>query len=111
MKIRIVRNEYLNAFLILILFSAILHIAVLFCQCIYCLDPYILNYFNILDFDFFAPHFAASGAGFIFSWVIFAGLYLIFLGNNMTDDNNFSKFIGAIKGRLKKLINFRGRNL
>ena len=86
MKIRIVRNKYLNALLVTILFSAVFHIVILFSWFVYRLDYYVLNYFNILDFDLFIPGFAASSVGTILSWVVFIGFYLIILRKNKTDD-------------------------
>lgn len=55
MKIKIVNNKYLNALLLLMLFSAIVHMAVLFCWFLVSKDIYIFNYFNILNLNYFYP--------------------------------------------------------
>ncbi len=49
MKIQIVKNKYLNAVLILMLVSAIAHMAILFWIAIITANIHVLNYFDILN--------------------------------------------------------------
>ncbi|TSC95163.1 MAG: hypothetical protein CEN87_175 [Parcubacteria group bacterium Licking1014_1] len=49
-------------------------------------DLYILNYFNILDLDFFYPNIFNSLSGGIFSVIFVIVVYLIILKNNKTED-------------------------
>jgi len=79
MKIQIIRNKYLNAFAILGLFSAGVHMVLLAFRAIFEKDLYVLNYFNVLDIDLFFPDLFNSFWGNATS-VLFAGLiYLIIL--------------------------------
>jgi len=82
MKIQIVKNEYLNALFLLMLFSASVHMLILIYFALISQDPYVLNYFNILDIDAFVPGFLNSVGGNIFSLFFAAGLYLLILIKN-----------------------------
>lgn len=85
MNIKIIKNKYINALFILMLFSAIVHMLIIFYLALVSEDLYIVNYFNILDLDLFYPNIFNSFAGNIFSLVFAAGLYLIILKNNKTE--------------------------
>ena len=82
MNIKIVKNKYLNALFLLMLFSAIIHMVLLFCVAITSRDIYVLNYFNILDFDLLFPALKNSVAGNIFSAIFVFVLYGIILAVN-----------------------------
>jgi len=82
MKIKIVQNKYLNALLVLMLLSAAVHMLVVVCFALSSKDPYILNYFNIMEIDILIPGFLNSPAGNIFSLVFAGGLYLFILAKN-----------------------------
>lgn len=82
MAVNIVKNKYLNALLILMLFSAIVHMLVLFIVAVISQDMYMLNYFNILDLDLFYPNVFNSPAGNIFSGLIVVAIYLFILKKN-----------------------------
>ncbi len=64
------------------LFSAIVHMLIIFYFALVSGDLYIVNYFNILDLDLFYPNIFNSFTGNIFSIFFTAGLYLIILKNN-----------------------------
>jgi len=82
MKLKIVRNRYLNALFVLMLFSAMVHMLILGYFAFKSGDFYVLNYFNILDVDAFIPNFLNSEAGNIFSLVFVGGLYFFILAKN-----------------------------
>jgi hypothetical protein len=65
-----------------ILVSASLHLAILLGYSLATLNPKVLNYFNILDFDLFFPSFVSSGLSDIFSVLIVVGLFVIFWKKN-----------------------------
>ncbi len=66
MKIKIVSNKYLNAVLLLMLFSAIVHMAILFFLALTTGNVGILNYFSILQLDrLFGGGFDTIPAGII----------------------------------------------
>ncbi len=79
MKIKIVRNKYLNTLLLLILFSAIAHIIILFYIVVQTGDFYTLNYFNVLDITYFVPNFSNSLWGNIISVVFLVFIYFVIL--------------------------------
>lgn len=82
MNIKLVKNRYINALLILVLFSAAVHMLVLFFVAITSGDFYVLNYFNILDIDYLVPGILNSPLGNAAS-LIFAGIiYLAILRKN-----------------------------
>ncbi len=76
MNIKIADNKYVNALLVLMLFSAIVHMIILFVVAIASRDMYVLNYFNILDVDLFHASIFSSGAGNLFALVAVVGIYL-----------------------------------
>jgi hypothetical protein len=80
--IHIVKNKYLNALLVLMLFSAIAHMAVLFILALASGGWQELNYFNILDINTLFPNFLTGFGGNIISWLIAAGLYIAILKLN-----------------------------
>ena len=82
MRIKIVKNKYLNALFILMLFSAIVHMLVVFYFALTSGDFYIFNYFNILDLDLFYPNIFNNFIGNIFSILFVVFIYLIILKNN-----------------------------
>lgn len=55
MNVKIVKNKYLNSLFVLMLFSASVHMLILFYLAFARGDLYILNYFNILDLDILFP--------------------------------------------------------
>lgn len=85
MKVKIVKNKYVNALLLLMLFSAIVHMVVAFCFVLLSGDFYALNFFNIIDLDLFYPNIFNSFGGNIISLVFVAGLYFIILKMNKTE--------------------------
>lgn len=84
MDIKIVKNKYLNALFILMLFSAIAHMLIVFYLAIISGNLYIVNYFNILDLDLFYPNIFNNFIGNIFSILFVITVYLIILKNNKT---------------------------
>ena len=82
MNVKIVKNKYINALFILMLFSAVAHMLVVFYSVITLRDLYIVNYFNILDLDLFYPDIFNSFIGNIFSVLFVMGLYFIILKSN-----------------------------
>jgi len=85
MKIKIVKNRYLNALLILMLFSAILHTVLLLFLILKTRDLYVINYFNILDIDSFYPNIFNSFLGNALSIVFTVVIYLVILKKNKLD--------------------------
>jgi len=82
MNIQIAKNKYLNALLVLMLFSAIAHMAALFILALAGGNVQVLNYFNILDIDALIPNLLNGFAGNVISWLIAASLYLVILKIN-----------------------------
>ena len=85
MNIKIVKNKYINALFILMLFSAIAHMFILFWWALKSANLYALNYFNILDLDLFYPNIFNSLSGAVFSVMLAIVIYLIILKNNKTE--------------------------
>jgi len=80
---KIVKNIYINALLILMLFSAVVHMLVLFFIAFSRGDLYALNYFNILDLDILSPLiFKNDFLGNFFSLIIMITTYFIILKTN-----------------------------
>ena len=52
MNIKIVKNKYLNSLLLMMLFSATVHMLILFYISVMTGNFYILNYFKILDINY-----------------------------------------------------------
>lgn len=83
MNIKIVKNKYINSLFVLMLFSATVHMIVLFFVAFSRGDLYIINYFNILDLDVLIPQiFGNNFFGNFFSLIFVAVLYLIILKVN-----------------------------
>jgi hypothetical protein len=82
MKIQIVKNKYLNSLFLLMLGSAIVHMAILFFIAIWTGDLYFLNYFNILSISYFIPNFLNSIFGDIVSFLFALIVYVIILKVN-----------------------------
>lgn len=86
--IRIVKNKYINAILILMLFSAILHMGILFFLAIVKKNFYILNYFNILDLDMLFPFlFFDNFLSNVSSIIVVALIYVLILKIDKKDIN------------------------
>ena len=85
MHIKIVRNKYINAFLLLLLLTAVVHFVILCLLFIKSGDFYFLNYFSILNIDYFIPDFLNNILGNIFSVFFVLILYLIILKKNKTE--------------------------
>lgn len=87
MKIKIVENKYLNSLFILMLFSASVHMLILFFLVFARGDLYIVNYFNILDLDILFPAFFGNDFFGNFASLIFVILFyvLILKGNSKED--------------------------
>lgn len=80
MKIQIVKNKYLNALFVLMLFSAVAHMLILIFIALKTSDVYVLNYFNILDLDILFPAIFKNGIlGNLASLVFVASFYIIIL--------------------------------
>lgn len=82
MNIHIVKNKYLNAFLILLLISAVIHFILLLGRALFFGDWQALNYIHILDIDWYVPGLLAGAAGEAISWAIAGGVYLAILKLN-----------------------------
>jgi len=86
MHIKIVKNKYLNALFVLMLSSAAAHMIILFFWAIKTRNLYVLNYFNILDIDFFYPNIFNSGWGNGVSFLAAILIYFLILKLNKTED-------------------------
>jgi len=86
MKLKIVKNKYLNALFLLMLFSAIVHMVILFIFAIVSKNVNILNYFNILNLNYFMPDFFNNLLGNITSFLFVILLYAIILKINGQDE-------------------------
>ncbi|OGZ64011.1 MAG: hypothetical protein A2998_02405 [Candidatus Staskawiczbacteria bacterium RIFCSPLOWO2_01_FULL_37_25b] len=82
MKVQITGNKYINALLLLMIFSAAIHMLILIFIAIKTSNLYFLNYFNILSISYFIPNFSNSFWGNIISFVFAAVLYFIILKIN-----------------------------
>lgn len=85
MNINIVKNKYVNAVLLLMLFSAGAHMAIRLYVAIRQWDFYFINYFNILDVTYFLPNFLHSVLGNVFATLFTIIIYVIIL--KLNDDN------------------------
>lgn len=83
MKIQIVKNKYLNALFLLMLFSAIAHLALLLVFAMFSKNAYTLNYFNILDLDLFWGNIFNNIWGNITSSGVVLLIYIMLLKFNM----------------------------
>lgn len=82
MRFKIVKNKYINSLFVLILFSAIAHMLIIFYLAITSGDLYIINYFNILDLDLLFPNLFNSSVSNTFSIFFVVVIYLIILKSN-----------------------------
>ncbi|MEK7658446.1 MAG: hypothetical protein AAB352_01100 [Patescibacteria group bacterium] len=90
MKIKIVKNRYLNSLFILMLFSAIIHMLILFFIALGRGDLYIFNFFNILDLDILFPLIFKNNFLGNFSSLIFVVLFYILI-LKISSKNNYSE--------------------
>ena len=87
MKIKIFKNKYLDSLFIIMLFSASVHMLILFFLALRRGDLYILNYFNILDLDILFPAVFKNDFFGNFASLIFVVLfYFLILKGNRKDD-------------------------
>jgi len=87
MKIKIFKNKYLDSLFIIMLFSASVHMLILFFLALSRGDLYILNYFNILDLDILFPAVFKNDFFGNFASLIFVVLfYFLILKGNRKDD-------------------------
>jgi hypothetical protein len=90
MNIKIVKNKYINAMFALMLFSASVHMLILFFLSFSRGDLYILNYFKILDLDVLFPAiFQNNFFGNFASLIFVILLYILIL--KQTSKNNSSE--------------------
>ena len=82
MNIRVVKNKYINTLFLLMLFSAIVHMLILFYVTITTGNLYVLNYFNILDIDYFVPDLVNGFWGNIFAVFSVLLVYFVILNIN-----------------------------
>jgi len=85
MHIKIVKNKYLNALLLLVLFSALVHMIILLYSALRYWDFYFLNYFNILNVYYIFPHFLDAFHENLLSVAVVCALYLVILKINKTE--------------------------
>jgi len=85
MNIKITKNKYVDAFLLLMMFSAALHMIILLIQSLYEGNVYILNYFNILDLDLFISGISNTFWCNFFSGVVALIIYLLILKVNKSE--------------------------
>lgn len=82
---KMVKNKYLNALLLLLLFSAVFHMAILFVFAIAFWNIHFLNYFHILNLNYFFPEFSNNYLADGISFAVMLGIYLIILKCNNSD--------------------------
>ncbi len=76
------KNRFLDALIKLILFSAVIHLLILAVIFAVKHDLTVINYFNILNIDYFFPGVDQGFAGQVFSGLTIAALYgIMFLFN------------------------------
>ncbi|MBS3092154.1 hypothetical protein J4466_01915 [Candidatus Pacearchaeota archaeon] len=75
----IVKNKYFDALLKLMLFSAIIHVSLLIIYSIFSQNIFILNYFNILDFDLIFQSIAEGATNFLLSVAVVVIIYIVIL--------------------------------
>jgi len=90
MNIKIVKNRYLNSLFILMLFSALVHMLILFFSAFSRGDLYILNYFNILDLDILFPAIFQNNFFGNFASLIFVALFYVLI-LKISSKNNSSE--------------------
>jgi len=80
MENKIIKNKYLNAFLLLLLYSAVFHFIVLVLRCFLEKTVYPLNFFNILNLNFLFPSiFKDTLSGDVISVIVVIVIYLFLL--------------------------------
>ncbi|OGZ68968.1 MAG: hypothetical protein A3D44_00175 [Candidatus Staskawiczbacteria bacterium RIFCSPHIGHO2_02_FULL_42_22] len=79
MNINIVNNKYINALLLLLLFSAVAHVAILLYAFLMSGDFSLINYFNILDLAYLFDNFFNGVTNDIFATIFVVVLYVIIL--------------------------------
>ena len=79
MNIKIVKNKYINAVLLMMILSATVHISILFAIALVSGDLYVLNYFNTISLTYFYPDFLNSFLGNIIAFVFMVCMYVIIL--------------------------------
>ena len=87
MKLQIVKNKYLNSMFLLMLFSASIHMLILFFIAIKTGNFYFINYFNIISISYFIPNFLNSFLGNIMATLFVLVLYVIIFFFNKTNNN------------------------
>ena len=88
MNIKIVKNKYFNAVFLLMLFSAVVHMVILFFLAMASGNMYLLNYFNIIGIGNFLPNFLNSFSGNIISFLLVVALYIIILKLNEYNESS-----------------------
>ncbi len=73
------KNRYIDSVFKLILFSASLHILILFMAAFLRKDPPMLNYFKILNVEYLFPNFPFGNFSNVASVFVLFSVYLIFL--------------------------------
>jgi len=85
MKIKIVKNKYINALFLLMLFSAVIHMLVVFYLAVKYWNLHFLNYFNIVSLSYVIPNFSNNAWCDVASGVLMAMLYVLILKINKTE--------------------------
>jgi len=75
MNIKIVENKYINTALLLMLVSAVIHMVILCFQALVQWDFYPINYFNILDLDYFFGSVFQNFWGNVIGTLVAAAIY------------------------------------
>ena len=76
MNVNIVQNKYVNALLLLMLVSAFIHLFFAICIMVVTGNISFLNYFGILQIDYFLPSLVTTAYGTIASLAVVVLLYL-----------------------------------
>lgn len=82
MNLKIVQNKYVNALLLLMLGSAIIHMVILVLVAAKTGNLYLLNYFNILDIDLLFAAAFNTAVGNVLAMAVAVAMYVIILKNN-----------------------------
>ena len=82
MKIKITKNKYLNALFLLMLFSASLHMVILFVLALVNQDLSLINYFNILNVNYFFQGTFNGILSNLLSFAVVGVIYIIILKVN-----------------------------
>jgi len=76
---KLVNNNYIDALLKTILFSAITHLIILYTKAFVSKDKELINIFNILDLELIWPSLIENSTSFILSYLFIGVVYCIFL--------------------------------